>query len=72
MADDLNQVCDEHPNRHDCPAALIHYLPNQHEYGLYIHDGGSSIVTIMFCPWCGTDLRRFARQALDAQPPTPG
>ena len=58
MAADLNHVCEEHSDRHDCPNALIHYSPNVGEYGLYIHDGGSSVSTIMFCPWCGTDLRR--------------
>jgi len=59
MADDLTQVCDQHPDRHDCPDALIHYSPELGEYGLYIHDGGSSIATIEFCPWCGADLRRL-------------
>ncbi|MBE1589698.1 hypothetical protein H4W80_007956 [Nonomuraea angiospora] len=26
------------------------------EYGLLVHDGGSSSVIISFCPWCGTRL----------------
>lgn len=65
MADDLNQRCDEHPNRHDCPEALVHYSASAHEYALYIHDGGSSVATIMFCPWCGTDLRQLARRGVD-------
>ena len=25
-------------------------------YGLIIHDGGTSAVTIQFCPWCGSKL----------------
>jgi hypothetical protein len=26
------------------------------EYGIPIHDGGSSVIHIKFCPWCGTKL----------------
>ncbi|WP_412762571.1 DUF6980 family protein [Priestia aryabhattai] len=26
------------------------------EYGLIIHDGGSSIIGISFCLWCGKKL----------------
>ncbi|MEZ4797340.1 MAG: hypothetical protein R2785_09230 [Flavobacteriaceae bacterium] len=27
-------------------------------YGIPIHDGGSSIIEINFCPWCGTNLKK--------------
>lgn len=35
---------------------LIAYRAKFDEYGLIIHDGGSSSITINFCPWCGTRL----------------
>lgn len=27
-------------------------------YGIPIHDGGSSIIEIKFCPWCGNKIKR--------------
>lgn len=27
-------------------------------YGIPIHDGGSSIIEIAFCPWCGSELKK--------------
>lgn len=32
------------------------YLPASKEYGLIVHDGGTSYVAIRFCPWCGVRL----------------
>jgi len=26
------------------------------EFGIPIHDGGSSFIKIIFCPWCGREL----------------
>lgn len=54
MAYDLNQVCEQHLDRHDCPDALIAEVRGG--YGLIVHDGGQSVITISFCPWCGTKL----------------
>jgi hypothetical protein len=51
---DLNQKCDDHQDRSDCPDALIAFADG--EYGLFVHDGGSSFITINYCPWCGTKL----------------
>jgi len=28
----------------------------EHGFGLPVHDGGSSVIAIRFCPWCGTEL----------------
>jgi len=50
--------CDQHPNRFDCPDALIHRSPRG--YGIIIHDGGESWVSIKFCPWCGVKLPEAA------------
>ena len=34
----------------------IRYAAKFREYGLAILDGGSSCITIHFCPWCGQRL----------------
>jgi len=42
---------------HSWPAdVLVAYLPKFDEYGIVVHDGGSSMIQIHFCPWCGTRL----------------
>ncbi|WP_373288637.1 DUF6980 family protein [Brucella endophytica] len=57
MKYDLRQVCELHPDRSDCPDALIGTMNGG--YGLLIHDGGSSMVEILYCPWCGTKLPKM-------------
>jgi hypothetical protein len=57
MADELSKTCDAHPDRFECPDAIMHFSPRAKTYGLIIHDGGSSVIEISFCPWCGTSLR---------------
>jgi hypothetical protein len=49
-------TCPDHPEQDDCPDALISYFAKRREYGLRIHDGGSSSIAINFCPWCGAKL----------------
>jgi hypothetical protein len=51
---DLNQRCNQHENRFDCPDALINL--SKGSYGLIVHDGASSVIEINFCPWCGIKL----------------
>lgn len=48
--------CNLHANEFECPDSLIYYSKKFDEYGLIIHDGGSSFVVIKFCPFCGTKL----------------
>ena len=43
------------------PDALVWYSEKFDEYGIIVHDGGSSTVEILFCPWCGTKLPPSAR-----------
>jgi len=43
------------------PDVLVAYLSKFDEHGLVVHDGGSSIVQIHFCPWCGTRLPESRR-----------
>jgi hypothetical protein len=53
----LTKECPDHPR----PSTLEcdEYIMGQFEdgsIGIYVHDGGSSMVIISFCPWCGTKL----------------
>ncbi|MDX8361787.1 DUF6980 family protein [Cytobacillus sp. IB215316] len=57
----VNFKCKQHPNIFDCPDSLIHYTENLDEYGLIIHDGGTSVLTIYYCPWCGNKLPESKR-----------
>ena len=76
MQETVEYRCDEHPNPSDCPDNLVVYIPKFDEYGILIHDGGGSIVTIAFCPWCGSQLPKSKReryfQELDAMGLEPG
>jgi hypothetical protein len=56
MTDKVNYVCKQHKDPFDCPDNLIFYSARFDEYGIIIHDGGSSFIEISFCPWCGTKL----------------
>jgi hypothetical protein len=58
MTEAVTSSCEQHPDRFDCPDALIDYSPRSRRYGIIIHDGGSSSMTIAFCPWCGSSLGR--------------
>jgi hypothetical protein len=61
---DLNQKCDLHQDRLECPDALIDVVRGG--YGLIIHDGTRSVIEINFCPWCGAKLPPIG----DLQPET--
>nr|CAS02732.1 putative integron gene cassette protein [uncultured bacterium] len=39
-----------------CPDRLVSFDDVFNEYGLVVHDGGTSSVEILFCPWCGSQL----------------
>ncbi len=45
----------------DNPDVIIKYIPKFDEYGIPIYDGGSSMIEIKFCPWCGTKLPESKR-----------
>ena len=57
----VKYVCDQHADRYDCPDCLVSYSPTRREYGLIIHDGGTSYIRIQFCPWIGTRLPESTR-----------
>ena len=51
-----NFACGIHDEPSDCPDQLLSFDEKDHTYGLLIHDGGTSSITISFCPWCGSKL----------------
>jgi hypothetical protein len=56
MRSNVEKACDQHANREDCPDCLIAYWPSSKTYGIMVHDGGSSVIEIAYCPWCGSKL----------------
>ncbi|MER8013661.1 DUF6980 family protein [Streptomyces griseoluteus] len=62
MARQVNLPCDEHADPFSCPDALIEFSAKFQEYGLIIHDGGTSSSAIAFCPWCGRRLPESQRE----------
>ncbi len=59
----------------DGEVAIV-YIDKYREYGIRILDGGSSIQTISYCPWCGKRLPASLRHEwfdrLDALGKEPG
>lgn len=49
-------TCALHENPYDCPDQILIFDEACNEYGIIIHDGGSSNIKIHFCPWCGKKL----------------
>lgn len=62
MTAQIAHQCVEHPNPFDCPDALVCYEQRFDEYGLIIHDGGTSLRVILYCPWCGATLPASKRE----------
>jgi hypothetical protein len=54
MTKQAQHRCDLHVDPADCPDALVGRFES--EYGIRVHDGGSSYVVIRYCPWCGAKL----------------
>ncbi|MEW6734615.1 MAG: hypothetical protein AB1489_25040 [Acidobacteriota bacterium] len=61
MRGKLTYKCNRHQNAFDCPDKIIYYSARFDEYGIIIHDGGSSYVGIEYCPWCGVKLPESKR-----------
>ncbi|MFE3572828.1 DUF6980 family protein [Lysinibacillus sp. NPDC059133] len=51
-----NFKCEIHENPFECPDKIIIFYEQNNDYGLIIHDGRKSIISIDFCPWCGSKL----------------
>ncbi len=56
MTSRVSGRCDQHDDPFACLDALIGFSAKFQEYGLIIHDGGTSSIGIDFCPWCGQRL----------------
>lgn len=52
----LQMDCDTHDDPFECPDSLIAYNEALNQFGLIVHDGGTSVVLIRYCPWCGSSL----------------
>jgi hypothetical protein len=52
----LTLNCDQHEDSFDCPDVLIFNSEKFDEYGIIIKDGGRSVSSIQYCPYCGTKL----------------
>lgn len=63
--ENMNQAskldCDVHKDEYACPDVLIHYDEIFDEFGIIIHDGGTSVSVISFCPYCGSKLPESKR-----------
>jgi hypothetical protein len=44
-----------------CAPWSNHYSPRFDEYGLIVHDGGTSFCVISYCPWYGIKLPQSRR-----------
>jgi hypothetical protein len=62
MAENLSVKCDIHVDEYECPDCLIAYSRKYNEYGIIVHDGGTSYVLILYCPWCGAKLPESKRE----------
>ncbi|WP_442818710.1 DUF6980 family protein [Streptomyces sp. NBC_01320] len=61
MTSQVSWHCDRHDDPSSCPDALVGFTAKFQEYGLFIHDGGTSRIGIVFCPWCGQRLPESQR-----------
>ena len=61
MRDAVTFTCDECSDEHECPDSLVSYNLRFDEYGLIVHDGGTSCLSIAHCPWCGVKLPESKR-----------
>jgi len=61
MALQVTHKCDTHSDLAECGDVVVIYTPEFDEYGIPYRDGGASMQTISFCPWCGTRLPESKR-----------
>jgi hypothetical protein len=56
MAYALTTTCRVHKDPADCPDRVLACVPKFDEYGFPVRDGGTGMLVIGFCPWCGKKL----------------
>lgn len=54
-----DDYCVTHDDPYDCDVVM---LCDERGVGIVVRDGGSSFISIQYCPWCGTDLNRSTRR----------
>jgi len=50
-----SHTCDIHSNAWDCPDMTL--VRTADGFGIPVRDGGTSVIRIDYCPWCGVRLR---------------
>gem|GEM_PF-1314340 len=65
MESELGRECEDHSDAFDCPDCIVYYSKQLGEYGILIHDGGSSYSVINYCPWCGAKLPTANQEAVE-------
>ena len=61
MGERLKFKCVQHADAFECTDNLVSYVADGDQYGLIVHDGGSSSIVIKYCPWCGVKLSSSQR-----------
>ena len=56
LAYHVTQPCPQHEDPWDCPDVVVMYFPRFDDYGIPIRNGGSAVMPIQHCPWCGVQL----------------
>jgi len=56
MRRQLTFRCEDHEDLSNCPDSLVVYSENSGQFGIRVHDRGSSSIAIRHCPWCGATL----------------
>ena len=62
MKNHIEYQCENHKDPFDCADHQIYWDPIFDEYGLIIHDGGTSYNVIDYCPFCGKKLPASKRE----------
>lgn len=51
----LDRKCQQHPDPWDCTDYVV-IEASDGRIGIPVRDGGTSIIVLDYCPWCGTAL----------------
>ena len=62
MRAQLNHECEQHPDPLDCPDVVVIYNARFDEFGMPIRDGGASVISMLYCPWCGSQFPESKRE----------
>ena len=51
----LDTKCEQHDDPWECTDYVVVEIPDG-KIGIPVRDGGSSMIVLDYCPWCGTEL----------------